>query len=139
MEAVVSKRATLRETAGASVALRSRPDNKLSWYTQPPEEDVTLEDFEDFAVRRLRGACVWTRDARAGPTPVAGVHRGTADTGACLLCCAPAVLKGIETRLSRGANPEELKVRGAPRRRGWRWSLPPPPCLPSRHHPPGAA
>ena len=57
MEAVVSKRATLRDTAGASVALRSRPDNKLSWYTQPPEEDVTLEDFEDFAVRRLRGAC----------------------------------------------------------------------------------
>ena len=76
----MSKRATLRDTAGASVALRSRPDNKLSWYTQPPEEDVTLEDFEDFAVRRLRGACVSARvrSACGAPRAVLPFCRGAA-------------------------------------------------------------
>ena len=56
MEVVRSKKAVQRDNERADAGSR-RLNSQLSLYSQPPAEDVTLEDFEDFAVSRLRGEC----------------------------------------------------------------------------------
>ena len=40
----------------AEAAERRRNEVKLTMYDKSPTDDVTLEDFESFAVDRLRGA-----------------------------------------------------------------------------------
>jgi hypothetical protein len=45
-----------RAEAEAEAAERRRNEVKLTMYDKSPTDDVTLEDFESFAVDRLRGA-----------------------------------------------------------------------------------
>jgi hypothetical protein len=55
MEVVRSKKAQARQS-NADAEERRKTEVRLSMYTQAPSEDVTLEDFEMFAIDRLRGA-----------------------------------------------------------------------------------
>lgn len=52
MQAVTSKESAARRKA----ATVSASADELSMYNTPPQEEVTLEDFEQFAIDRLRGA-----------------------------------------------------------------------------------
>jgi len=57
MEVVRSKKAVGAAVAAAAAEERKNAI-KLTMYDEAPQGDVTLEDFEAFAVDRLRGACV---------------------------------------------------------------------------------
>lgn len=55
MEVVLTKKAVQQRNERQQADADNRRLNSLSLYSEPPAEDVTLEDFEDFAVCRLRG------------------------------------------------------------------------------------
>ena len=90
MEVVRSKKAQARQSNVDSEE-RRKTEVRLSMYTQAPSEDVTLEDFEMFAIDRLRGAHGATLWVLSLSTK-------------CSFARSPVVLKGIESALAKGCN-----------------------------------
>lgn len=55
MQAVVGHREAKRRES-AIAAAKQEKSSGLSMYVQPPSEDISIEDFEAFALDRLAGA-----------------------------------------------------------------------------------
>lgn len=67
---------------------------RLNFYDRPPLEEITLEDFELWAIDRLKGASVWWNGSECRLMPF---FRG-------------AVLADIESGLARNRTYEEIKT-----------------------------
>ena len=76
---------------------------RVSLYQTPPSSIISIEDFERFAIDRLRGG---HHDCMCILVPLA-----------CVSCelpsrhpfCSSAVLKGIEEHKAKGCNPKEVQ------------------------------
>lgn len=115
----------------AEAAERRRNEVKLTMYDKSPTDDVTLEDFESFAVDRLRGAGAAEDGGKRGRLASASLsaafsrrpclrplngHGALSGPRRAAPCRAElrrrrAVLKGIEMGLSRGLKPDEMEAR----------------------------
>jgi hypothetical protein len=97
MQFVSTKQDERRRSAAVS-----RKGTRLSMYGTPPEEEVTLEEFEGVAIDRLRGATERT----AGQRRLAAV---AAAAGVRCVCTAPLAAAGAHA--ARHARPHAAGLR----------------------------
>ena len=121
MQSVVGRNEERRRSSAASASAATMKEFggvAISMYSDPPTEDISLEDFESFALDRLAGG--------NGPFPLLFTEMSTMmspcntlrpHAGRCkfkLLIrafTALAVLKGTEEAVSRGTFGDDLEVR----------------------------
>jgi hypothetical protein len=98
----------------------------ISMYKEPPTGEVCIEDFERFAIDRLRGAyfsvhqaCRHLSNARNSPYIArcckgSGTYKSLGAHMHCPIACesvlCAAVLKGIEDAKTKGFKGEQLQV-----------------------------
>lgn len=79
----------------------------LSLYVEPPKADICIEDFERFAIDRLRGMSMEAHVQACITMQLLGLHgQNILPTGPC--CCC-VVLKGIEEAKAKGDKPHEVQ------------------------------
>ena len=61
MQSVVGRAEERRRSSAASASAASLKEGSaaISMYTEPPSEDISLEDFESYAMDRLAGATMF--------------------------------------------------------------------------------
>ena len=102
-----------QEPAGAKAAARAKA--ALSLYTDLPDGEIAIEEFERFAMDRLRGeqccglGCeMWRRRRRS--VAAAGCTATAARRNRPLRPLLPAVLKGIDDLKAKGFRHEQMQV-----------------------------
>lgn len=96
MQAVVGRQEAERRKS--AFLFKKQDASGLSMYSEPPEEDISLEDFEAFALDRLAG-----KQLKAETRPRLAT--------VAVNMCFHAVLKSTEDSLGRGIRGEKLDVR----------------------------
>ena len=87
----------------AQTEQQTKTSSRLSLYQTPPSSIISIEDFERFAIDRLRGG---HHDGMCILVPLASV---SCESPSRHQFCSSAVLKGIEEHKAKGCNPKEVQ------------------------------